>query len=167
MKGNAPVKIKSWPNTTGEVSNILYEDVTLENADTAIDVGTFAPCKWCHPYPGSEATKCRPVPFVGGTVDWGGQCSQGEQQISMINITFRRFKGTVKKPGMIRCRDINPCQFTFEDVDLTTTEPWICANLNVTTKGTVRPSFPAGGCAVGPHPKENEEGGGEMLSLYL
>ena len=28
MEGNAPVKIKSWPNTTGEVSNILYEDVT-------------------------------------------------------------------------------------------------------------------------------------------
>jgi hypothetical protein len=38
MEGNAPVKIKSWPNTTGEVSNILYEDVTLLGADTAIDV---------------------------------------------------------------------------------------------------------------------------------
>ena len=31
---------------SGEVSNILYEDVTLLGADTAIDVGTFAPCKW-------------------------------------------------------------------------------------------------------------------------
>ena len=153
MKGNAPVKIKSWGNTTGEVSNILYEDVTLEGADTAIDVGTFPPCKWCHPLPGSEKSKCRLVPFVGPPVSWGGACSQGEQQISMINITFRRFKGTVKAPGMIRCRDINPCHFNFEDVDIKTTKPWICGNLNVTVKGTMNPPWPVGGCAVGPHPK--------------
>jgi hypothetical protein len=156
MKGNAPVKIKSWPNTTGEVSNILYEDVTLVNADTAIDVGTFAPCKWCHPFAGSEKTKCRAVPFVGPPVDWGGQCSQGTQQISMVNITFRRFRGTVKSPGMIRCREINPCKFNFEDVTLTTDKPWICGNLNATIIGTMRPSLPSGGCAVGPHPKDEK-----------
>ena len=26
------MKIKTWHNTTGEVSNILFEDITLENA---------------------------------------------------------------------------------------------------------------------------------------
>ena len=152
MEGNAPVKIKSWPNTTGEVSNILYEDVTLLGADTAIDVGTFAPCKWCHPL-GPTKDKCRSVPFVGPPVDWGGACSQTENQISMVNITFRRFRGTVKAPGMIRCREVNPCLFNFEDVNISTSQPWICGNMNASIKGAMLPPLPRGGCAVGPRPK--------------
>ena len=73
---------------------------------------------------------------------------------SLPAAAFRRFKGTVKSPGMIRCREVNPCLFNFEDVELTTTEPWICGNMNATVKGTMHPAFPAGGCAVGPHPKD-------------
>jgi hypothetical protein len=87
-------------------------------------------------------------------VSRGGACSQTDNQISMINITFRRFRGTVKAPGMIRCREVNPCLFNFEDVNITTDQPWVCGNMNASIKGTMLPALPPGGCAVGPHPKE-------------
>jgi polygalacturonase len=51
MGGDAPMKIKWWANTTGEISNILYEDVTLSNASSAIQMsanyGSWAcPCTY-------------------------------------------------------------------------------------------------------------------------
>lgn len=51
-------------NTTGEVSNILFEDIILNNASTAISIsadygGSGCPCKWMTDYGGPEQrTKC-------------------------------------------------------------------------------------------------------------
>ena len=66
---------------------------------------------------------------------------------------------------MIRCHDINPCHFNFEDVDIKTTKPWICGNLNITVKRTMNSPFPVGGCAVGPHPKADSSDDDALLQL--
>lgn len=76
------MKIKWWPNTTGEISNILFEDIYLGNASVAIQMmanyggaflargvlltllltllaccllavtGWACPCPWIHPFGG-------------------------------------------------------------------------------------------------------------------
>lgn len=43
----------------------------------------------------------------------------------------------------------NPCTVNFEDIQLTTTEPWICANVNVHVTGTTNPRMPV--CPFGPN----------------
>ena len=115
--GNAPMKIKWWANTTGEISNILFEDVFLGNASVAIQMmanyGSWAcPCKWVHPFGGpGQRGKCRTFgpPYSVGV---GGNCGpEGDttNNINTRNITFRRITGTVQSPGSISCRKGNPC----------------------------------------------------------
>ena len=165
FSGNAPMKIKTWHNTTGEVSNILFEDITLENAAEAISIsgnygGTACPCKWQADYGGpGQRTKCRSYgPTLPGTAHWpvgyvgvGGVCGpQGDatNNINIKNITFRRVKGTVQAPGTIDCRKGNPCTVSFEDVELSTSSPWVCGNANISQVGAVTPALPA--CLIGP-----------------
>jgi hypothetical protein len=63
--GNAPMKIKTWANTTGEVSNVLFEDITLDNAAEAVSIGASygtnaCPCKWATDYGGpGQRGECR------------------------------------------------------------------------------------------------------------
>ena len=64
-------------NTTGEVSNILFEDITLNNATLAISIsadygGSGCPCKWMTDYCGPEqGTNCR-------SYGPGGYCSPNQ-----------------------------------------------------------------------------------------
>ena len=65
FEGNAPMKIKTWHNTTGEIENVLFEDITLNQASMAIAIsanygGSGCPCKWMTDYGGPEQrTQCR------------------------------------------------------------------------------------------------------------
>lgn len=163
--GNAPMKIKTWHNTTGEVSDILFEDIILQNAAQAVAIsgnygGTACPCKWQTDYGGpDQRTACHSYgPTLKGAGHWpvgfigvGGTCGpEGDStnNINIRNITFRRLKGTVVSPGSIDCRKGNPCSVTFEDVQLTTKSPWVCGNAHISSIGIVRPAVPT--CLVGP-----------------
>jgi hypothetical protein len=95
-------------NTTGEISNILFEDITLENADSAIEIsanygGNACPCKWFTDYGGpGQKGKCTSYHWAGGYVGVGGRCGpEGDEtnNIDIRNVTFRRLKGRVKAPG--------------------------------------------------------------------
>ena len=158
MGGNAPLKIKTWPNTTGELSNLLYEDITMAQASTAIDVSAWygawaCPCRWIHNFHGpGQQTKCHNInpcngssgPSCSGGI--GGLCgTQGDatNNINMKNITFRRIRGAVDTPGSIVCRAGNPCTILMEDVQLTTSKPWVCGNAHIETRGSqVVPALP-------------------------
>ena len=65
------------------------------------------------------------------------------------NISFRGLKGTVQAPGSIDCRKGNPCELSFENVQLKTTRPWTCGNALITSTGTVVPAIPT--CPSGPN----------------
>lgn len=66
MNGNAACKIKTWPNTTGEISNILYENVVLNGGagSNVMAVSTYYcgctdPQKgWCHLFTPRPLNKC-------------------------------------------------------------------------------------------------------------
>lgn len=161
MGGDAPMKIKWWPNTTGEISNILYEDVTLTNASKAIEImanyGAWTcPCKWIHNFGGPDQKgKCRNYEWAGGSVGIGGNCGpEGDRtnNLNTRNITFRRIRGSVKQPGAISCRSGNPCNIILEDVTLLTLEQWVCGNAEVTSRGDVTPRLAF--CPRGPGDSE-------------
>ena len=114
--GNAPMKIKVWHNTTGEVRDVLFEDITLNNASQAVSIsanygGTACPCKWQTDYGGpQQRTQCHNYgPTLKGAAHWpvgftgvGGVCGPAGDRLSNINITnitFRRVAGTVQNPG--------------------------------------------------------------------
>lgn len=160
------MKIKTWANTTGEVSNVLFEDCTLENAAQAVSIGASygtnaCPCKWATDYGGpGQRGECRNYgPTLKGDAYWpagfvglGGRCGpEGDatNNIAIRNISFRGLKGTVQTPGSIDCRKGNPCRVNFEDVRLNTTRPWTCGNAHITSTGTVVPAIPR--CPVGPN----------------
>ena len=163
--GNAPMKIKTWANTTGEISNILFEDCLLNNASSAVEIsanygGTACPCPWHSDYGGPEQRgTCKNYgPRFKGSSYWnsfvgiGGVCGpEGDttNNINLKNITYRRLKGTVQAPGGIDCRKGNPCTITFEDVELKSTRAWECGNANITSIGSVTPPVP--NCPVGPN----------------
>ena len=156
--GNAPMKIKTWANTTGEISNILFEDCTLKGAASAVEIsanygGDACPCKWFTDYGGPDQhnTKCKNYHWAGGYAGVGGVCGpEGDatNNINIRNITFRRLSGTVVSPGAIDCRRGNPCEVNLEDVNLQTKQPWGCGNAKITSKGTVKPLLTD--CPVGP-----------------
>lgn len=164
MGGNAPMKIKWWPNTTGLISNILYEDVVLANASTAIEIlanyGAGAcPCPWIHPFGGpGQRGKCKTYHWGNGLFDGiGGNCGPEGDKTNNIytrNITFRRVTGVVDAPGYIACRKANPCEVNFEDVQLKTKKPWVCGNAVITSLGKgLTPAIPE--CLVGPNITED------------
>ena len=95
--------VRRWANTTGEISNILFEDIYLGNASVAIEMsanyGSAAcPCKWIHPFGGpGQRGKCKTYgpPYSVGV---GGNCGPlGDEtnNINTRNITFRRITGAV------------------------------------------------------------------------
>jgi hypothetical protein len=163
--GNAPMKIKTWANTTGEVSNVLFESCTLNDAAQAVAIGASygtnaCPCKWATDYGGPEQRgECRNYgPTLKGDAYWpagyvglGGRCGpEGDatNTIAIRNITFRGLTGTVQTPGSIDCRRGLPCSINFENVLLATSQPWTCGNANITSKGSVVPPIPK--CPFGP-----------------
>lgn len=164
--GNAPMKIKTWANTTGEVSNVLFEDCKLNNAAMAVSIGASygtnaCPCNWATDYGGpGQQGECRDYgPTLKGAAYWpagyigiGGRCGpigDPTNTIAIRNITFRRLTGTVQAPGAIDCRKGNPCEINFEDVRLSTQQPWVCGNAKISSTGTVVPSIPD--CPTGPN----------------
>ena len=115
--------------------------------------GSWAcPCKWIHPFGGpGQRGKCRTFgpPYSVGV---GGNCGpEGDStnNINTRNITFRRITGTVQSPGSISCRKGNPCGVNLEDIQLTTSGKWSCANVDVNSIGSVVPAIPA--CPIGPN----------------
>jgi hypothetical protein len=91
--GNAPMKIKWWANTTGEISNVLFEDIYLGNASVAIEMmanyGSWAcPCKWIHNFGGpGQRGKCHTYgpPFSVGI---GGNCGVSNWLLYVSACTF-------------------------------------------------------------------------------
>ena len=151
------MKIKWWANTTGEISNILFEDIHLGNASVAIEMSAnygsgACPCKWIHDFGGpGQRGKCKTYgpPFSVGI---GGNCGpegDAKNNINTRNITFRRITGTVQSPGSISCRKGNPCGVNLEDVNLKTSGQWSCANVDVNSIGSVVPTIPS--CPIGPN----------------
>ena len=65
------------PPRAGEVSNIVFEDITLANAATAVNIGAdyggnACPCKWMTNYgwPGQQG-ECRSYgPTLKGAAHW-------------------------------------------------------------------------------------------------
>ena len=115
--------------------------------------GSWAcPCQWIHNFGGpGQRGKCKTygAPFSVGV---GGNCGpEGDatNNINTRNITFRRITGTVESPGSISCRKGNPCGVNLEDVHLTTTGKWSCANVKVKSIGDVVPAIPS--CPIGPN----------------
>eukprot|EP01048_Picozoa_sp_COSAG05_P008916 COSAG05_NODE_703_length_7857_cov_7.474091_8_plen_105_part_00 len=94
------MKIKTWHNTTGEVSDILFEDIVLDNAAEAVSIsgnygGTACPCKWQTNYGGpGQRTECRSYgPSLSGELHWpvgylgvGGVCGPEGDTTNNINI---------------------------------------------------------------------------------
>merc|ERR1712232_295957 len=107
LHGDAPLKIKTWANTTGVIKNVLFEDVTLVNgARTLLDISAwYGKCSWCHAW-GKPTTACR---YIKGFGFWGGACEQTNHNIALENITLRRIRGPVDTAGSIICREPAPC----------------------------------------------------------
>eukprot|EP01049_Picozoa_sp_SAG25_P021425 SAG25_NODE_7943_length_449_cov_0.717143_1_plen_132_part_01 len=97
------MKIKTWHNTTGEVSDILFEDIILDNAAEAVSIsgnygGTACPCKWQTNYGGpGQRTECRSYgPSLSGAAHWpvgyvgvGGICGpEGGSAACMHSLQF-------------------------------------------------------------------------------
>ena len=65
------------PPRAGEVSNIVFEDITLANAATAVNIGAdyggnACPCKWMTNYGGpGQQGECRSYgPTLKGAAHW-------------------------------------------------------------------------------------------------
>ena len=164
MNGNAVCKIKTWPNTTGEISNILYENVVLNGGpgSMVMDVSAYYcgctdPAKgWCHLFTPKPLNKCvtrnispRGQPAV--VVADGSCCAEAWPngtmlpEINIMNVTFRNFSGTADNAGAMTCRKGNPCSVNLEDVNvtlLTKGSLWGCNFADVRTKGVVEPPLP-------------------------
>jgi len=145
LSGDAPLKIKTWPNTTGVIKNVLFEDIVLDGASSLLEISTwYGKCKWCHDY-GTANTSCI---LAKGYGYWGGACEQTNSNIALENITLRRVRGTVETAGSIVCREPRPCTINLEDINIQAKIGWDCANA-VVKASNVTPAVPA--CRSGPH----------------
>ena len=168
MNGNAACKIKTWPNTTGEISNILYENVRLNGGPGSyvMSVSTYYcgctdPQKgWCHLFTPKPLNRCTRRDFcprgdprcTGALVVADGSCCAEAwpngtllPEINVKNITFRNFTGTADNAGNMLCRRGNPCEVNLIDVNvslLTKSSDWACAFADVRTQGVVEPPLP-------------------------
>ena len=92
-------RIKTYPNGTGYVQNVLYEDIEVHGVAFPLQIlAQYCP-KSQKPYP----------------------CPPGDTDIAVRDITFRRVRGTGKytSVGNFSCSAIVPCtNITLDDVDL-------------------------------------------------
>lgn len=154
MEGNAACKIKTWPNTTGEISNILYENVRINGGagSSILQLSTYY-CKctdpskgWCHLYTPKPLTSCRQEEIVSSVFEAVGSCcAETENNIDLRNITFRNFTGTAETAGQMLCRKGRPCTIHLEDVNVTLTKDvnWACSATDVKVSGISNPTLPS------------------------
>ncbi|KAJ3699839.1 hypothetical protein LUZ61_003544 [Rhynchospora tenuis] len=117
------VRIKSWPGAPpSEASNIIFEDVTMNNVSYPIIIDQ----KYC---PNGECTTHAP------------------SQVKISDITFSRIKGTSNTPIAVKldCSEHSPCQnVKLQDINLKPTSAVdeitsFCTNVHGDVSGTQFP----------------------------
>lgn len=101
------VKTNPGDSGTGEIVNILYEDITMT---TPIWWGIYIGPQQ-QKQPDGDGPGCMLYPVI--------KHCETQPRIDMRNITLRNVYSTkgVLPPGIIRCNETNPCtDFTFENV---------------------------------------------------
>ena len=90
------LRIKSYPNSTGSVYDVLYEDIVIDGVYT-------------------------PISVLGHYCPWPCNTPDGNQSTLFRDIVFRNIRGggRNKKQGEFVCSSIEPCQnITLENVTL-------------------------------------------------
>jgi len=100
---NGP-RIKTYPNSTGLVSDITYRNIRLHDVERGLFInGEYCP-KSQSPYP----------------------CPPGKNSVLIENVLFEDIRGSVNSAdgivGSFNCSSLNPCKnIALRDIDLTTT----------------------------------------------
>ena len=115
------VRIKTWQNATGHVSNVTYEDLRLIDVGTAVQLNAY----YCQP------TYC-PGPLLPLNQSCCGPRAMAHvaQNVAITGLTLRRISGTAGVAGSLQC-SAPPFQcrrVAMEDVDIAAAAGFSCSN---------------------------------------